>query len=78
MLGASRSGGPLDALSARDRDVLAQMARGASNSAIAGRMFLSERAIERHVTAIFRALGIQASKHSHRRVLAVLAYLCAS
>jgi DNA-binding NarL/FixJ family response regulator len=68
----------LEALTERDLDVLAQMARGASNHAIAGRLFLSERAIERHVTAIFRTLEIEASRHSHRRVLAVLAYICAA
>jgi DNA-binding NarL/FixJ family response regulator len=78
MLGGAHDGrGALDALTGRDRDVLAQMALGASNHAIARRMFLSERAIERHVTAIFRTLELDASRHSHRRVLAVLAYLCA-
>src|SRR3954447_8557606 len=66
---------PLDALADRDRDVLAQMATGASNRAIAQRMFLSERAVERHITAIFDALGLCASRQAHRRVLAVLAYL---
>ena len=69
-------GGPsaLDALDARDRDVLAEIARGASNHAIARRMFLSERSVERRVTAIFDALGLNASRHVHRRVLAVLAH----
>jgi DNA-binding NarL/FixJ family response regulator len=66
---------PLDALADRDRDVLAQMATGASNRAIAQRMFLSERAVERHITAIFEALGLGPSRQAHRRVLAVLAYL---
>src|SRR3954462_7140482 len=66
---------PLDALADRDRDVLAQMATGASNRAIAQRMFLSERAVERHITAIFDALGLCASRQAHRRVLAVLTYL---
>jgi DNA-binding NarL/FixJ family response regulator len=69
---------PLGALAERDRDVLAQMATGASNRAIAHRMFLSERAVERHITAIFDALGLCASRHAHRRVLAVLAYLQAT
>ena len=69
-------GGPsaLDALDARDRDVLAEIARGASNHAIARRMFLSERSVERRVSAIFDALGLNASRHVHRRVLAVLAH----
>jgi DNA-binding NarL/FixJ family response regulator len=65
----------LDALDARDRDVLAQIATGASNRAIARRLFLSERSVERRVTAIFSTLGFAASKHAHRRVLAVRAYL---
>ena len=65
----------LDDLSDRDREVLEQMAAGASNRGIARRMFLSERAIERHVTSIFDALGIPAAREANRRVQAVLAYL---
>ena len=68
----------LDALDARDRDVLAQIAQGASNHAIARRMFLSERSVERRVKAIFDTLGIAASRHAHRRVLAVLAHVRAA
>ncbi len=67
----------IDAMSDRDREVLAQMAAGVSNRGIASRMFLSERAIERHVTSIFEALGIAAVRQANRRVLAVLAYLAA-
>jgi len=78
MLGRRCRGDALGALGDRDRDVLAHMAAGATNRAIARRMFLSERAIERHVTAIFDTLGIPASRHTHRRVLAVLAYLRAA
>jgi DNA-binding NarL/FixJ family response regulator len=78
MLGRHRRNHTLDALTARDLEVLAQMAAGASNHAIAERMYLSKRAIERHVTAIFDTLGITASRHDHRRVLAVLAYLRAT
>ena len=72
-----RSGGDeaIDGLSGRDREVLAQIAAGATNRAIARRMFLSERAIERHVTRIFAALGLAPSRLAHRRVLAVLAYM---
>jgi DNA-binding NarL/FixJ family response regulator len=51
------------------------MAAGAGNRGIAQRMFLSERAIERHVTSIFDALGIPAARETNRPVLAVLAYL---
>jgi DNA-binding NarL/FixJ family response regulator len=75
MLGRRRRNTALDALTDRDLEVLAQMAAGATNHAIAQRMYLSKRAIERHVTAIFDKLGITASRHDHRRVLAVLAYL---
>jgi DNA-binding NarL/FixJ family response regulator len=67
----------VDELSDRDREVLAQMAAGVNNRGIARRMFLSERAIERHVTSIFDALGITAAREANRRVLAVLAYLSA-
>ena len=77
MLGRHRRDHPLDALTDRDREVLAQMAAGATNHAIAARMYLSKRAIERHVTTIFDTLGITASRRDHRRVLAVLAYLAA-
>ena len=65
----------LEALGDRDREVLARLAAGATNRAIAQRMFLSERAIERHVTAIFDALGIGPCRRNHRRVLAALTYL---
>ena len=53
LLGRSNGGGPLDELTERERTVLAEMAEGRSNQAIAARMFLSDRAVERHVTAIF-------------------------
>jgi DNA-binding NarL/FixJ family response regulator len=79
MLGRRRRDpGALEGLSERDRDVLAQMAEGASNQAIAHRMFLSERAIERHVSAIFAALGLPRCRATHRRVLAVVAHLRAA
>jgi DNA-binding NarL/FixJ family response regulator len=68
----------LGALGERQRRVLEEMATGASNRAIAGRMFLSERAVERHVTAIFTALALPAGRRENRRVLAVLAYLRAA
>jgi DNA-binding NarL/FixJ family response regulator len=66
---------PLDELTERERAVLSEMAEGRSNAAIAQRMYLSDRAVERHVTAIFAKLGLDATPQSHRRVLAVLAYL---
>jgi DNA-binding NarL/FixJ family response regulator len=75
MLGRSREQGPLDSLTAREREVLALMAEGRTNRAIAAQLFLSERAVERHVTSIFGRLDLSAREQDHRRVLAVLAYL---
>jgi DNA-binding NarL/FixJ family response regulator len=75
MLGRSRDQGPLDSLTAREREVLALMAEGRTNRAIAAELFLSERAVERHVTSIFGKLDLPTTEQDHRRVLAVLAYL---
>jgi DNA-binding NarL/FixJ family response regulator len=75
LLGRSRDDGPLNALSDREREVLGLMAEGRTNRAIAERLFLSERAVERHVTGIFGKLDLPATEEDHRRVLAVLAYL---
>jgi DNA-binding NarL/FixJ family response regulator len=75
LLGRRPAGGPLDELNERERTVLGEMAEGRSNQAIASRMFLSDRAVERHVTAIFAKLKLAATPDSHRRVLAVLTYL---
>ena len=66
---------PLSELTERERDVLALMAEGYSNRAIAETIFVSERAVERHVTSIFSKLGLEATGQEHRRVLAVLRYL---
>jgi DNA-binding NarL/FixJ family response regulator len=70
-----REGGPLDALTDREREVLGLMAEGKTNRGIAGELYVSERAVERHVTAIFGKLGLPSGAGDHRRVLAVLAYL---
>jgi DNA-binding NarL/FixJ family response regulator len=75
MMGRRRPRGPLDALTDREREVLALMAEGRTNQDIAGQLAVSERAVERHVTAIFDKLGLAAGDGGHRRVLAVLAYL---
>ncbi len=75
MLGRRRDEGPLDTLTPREREVLEAMAEGLGNRAIAERLYLSERAVERHVTAIFQKLGLSREQGGHRRVLAVLAYL---
>jgi len=70
-----REGGPLESLTEREREVLGRMAEGKTNRGIAGELFVSERAVERHVTAIFGKLGLPSGAGDHRRVLAVLAYL---
>ena len=76
MLGRRRAEGPLDTLTEREREVLKAMAEGQTNRAIAAELFVSERAVERHVTAIFGKLDLgDGSDGGHRRVLAVLAYL---
>ncbi len=72
---ARRSAGPLDQLTAREREVLALMAEGRSNHAIASELAVTDRAVEKHVTGIFGKLGLPATAEDHRRVLAVLAYL---
>ncbi|HVO54248.1 MAG TPA: response regulator transcription factor [Solirubrobacterales bacterium] len=75
MLGRRREEGPLDTLTEREREVLKAMAEGQTNKQIAAEMFVSERAVERHVTAIFQKLGLSDGDGGHRRVLAVLTYL---
>ncbi|GAA3469478.1 response regulator transcription factor [Nonomuraea roseola] len=75
LMGASRRGDVLGTLTAREREVLALMAEGRSNSAIADALFLSYGSVEKHVTQIFTKLGLPPSDGDHRRVLAVLHYL---
>ena len=75
LLGRRRSTDPLDQLTPREREVLEQMAEGRTNQAIAARLVVSERAVEKHVTSIFSKLDLETSADDHRRVLAVLAYL---
>jgi DNA-binding NarL/FixJ family response regulator len=70
-----RSATALDTLTARERDVLEAMAEGLTNRAIAERLFLSERAVERHVTSIFEKLELSGVEGGHRRVLSVLTFL---
>jgi DNA-binding NarL/FixJ family response regulator len=74
-LGRRRDADPLAALTPREREVLELMAEGRTNRAIAGVIHLSERAVERNVTAIFEKLGLPPSEADHRRVLAVLTFL---
>lgn len=66
---------PADSLSARERDVLALMAEGRSNAAIARELVVTPSAVEKHVGGIFAKLDLPASSDDHRRVLAVLAWL---
>ncbi|MGW4249107.1 LuxR C-terminal-related transcriptional regulator [Nocardia sp. NPDC004722] len=66
---------PLGALSPREREVLALMAEGCSNTAVAGRLYISEGAVGKHTANIFTKLGLTQSDDTNRRVLAVLAYL---
>ena len=75
MLGRRRPPGPLDSLSPRERDVLASMAEGKSNRGIAEELFVTEAAVEKHVTSIFRKLDVGQAPTEHRRVRAVLAQL---
>lgn len=65
----------IDSLSPRETEVLSNMAQGKSNAAIAGTLFLSERAIEKHINAIFTKLGLAEEKDLNRRVRAVLVFL---
>jgi DNA-binding NarL/FixJ family response regulator len=75
LLGRHSEDDPIETLSEREREVLALMAEGMSNSAIAERLVITERSVEKHGTSIFSKLDLpQASEHN-RRVLAVLAYL---
>jgi DNA-binding NarL/FixJ family response regulator len=75
LVGRRRGAGPLDDLTPREKEVIELMAEGLSNAAVAARMVVTERAVEKHVTNIFGKLRLPASPDSHRRVLAVLAFL---
>jgi DNA-binding NarL/FixJ family response regulator len=75
LLGGPRRADPLATLSERERSVLALMAEGLSNAAIAARLFLSEGAISKYTTTIFAKLGVAADDDTNRRVRAVLTYL---
>jgi DNA-binding NarL/FixJ family response regulator len=75
MLGRARRDDPVDRLTSRQRDVLTLMAEGRSNAAIAERLFLSEKAVIKHISHVYRELGLMESADDHRRVLAVVPYL---
>jgi DNA-binding NarL/FixJ family response regulator/class 3 adenylate cyclase len=75
LLGRRRRDDPLAELTPREREVLELMAEGRSNKAIGERLFITPRAVEKHVTSIFQKLRLSAAPQDHRRVLAVLAFL---
>lgn len=75
LVGRRRRHDPLDELTAREREVLSLVAEGHSNRAIAEALVVTERTVEAHITQIFLKLGLREQPSSHRRVLAVLAYL---
>jgi DNA-binding NarL/FixJ family response regulator len=75
LVGRRRGEDPLDELTPREREVLELMAEGRSNNAIAEKLVVTPRAVEKHVTSIFAKLGLPASDQDHRRVLAVLTLL---
>jgi DNA-binding NarL/FixJ family response regulator len=75
LLGRRREDDPIGQLSEREREVLAAMAEGLSNSAIAERLVITERSVEKHITSIFSRLDLPPASEHNRRVLAVVAYL---
>jgi DNA-binding NarL/FixJ family response regulator len=66
---------PIDRLTPREREVLEEMAQGRNNAGIAAALFLSERAVEKHINALFSKLGLSEEPDTHRRVKAVLLFL---
>ena len=78
LVGRRRRDDPLDELTPREREVLGLMAEGRSNQAVAEKLVITLRAVEKHVTSIFSKLRLPATAEDHRRVLAVLTYLSSS
>jgi len=75
LVAARRTHDPLDALSPREREVLALMAEGRSNAGIARRLWVTEGTVEKHVRSILFKLGLPETAEDHRRVLAVITFL---
>ena len=72
---SARVASPLDRLTKREREVLAEMAQGKNNAGVAAALVLSERAIEKHINSVFSKLGLSEEPDVHRRVKAVLMFL---
>ncbi|MHC5264488.1 LuxR C-terminal-related transcriptional regulator [Streptomyces sp. UC4497] len=75
LMDAPRPAGPLDDLTGRERDVLALMAEGRSNEAIANKLVIGGKTVETHVRNVFAKLGLESDPAEHRRVMAVLRFL---
>jgi DNA-binding NarL/FixJ family response regulator len=75
MIDRPRTGSPLAGLTGRQREVLALMAEGRSNAAIAELLHIEEKSVVRHASHVYQQLGIEESRQGHRRVLAVVQYL---
>jgi serine/threonine-protein kinase PknK len=75
LVAARRVNDPLAVLSPREREVLSLMAEGRSNAGIAHQLWLTEGTVEKHVRSVLAKLELPETQDSHRRVLAVLAYL---
>jgi DNA-binding NarL/FixJ family response regulator len=78
LIARRRAQGPLDELTDREREVLALIAEGRSNHAICEALYVSPKTVEGHIRQVFIKLGLRGSPESHRRVLAVLAFLRAA
>jgi DNA-binding NarL/FixJ family response regulator len=75
LLARGRQGNPLDALTPREREILALIAEGRSNQGISRILWLSPKTVETHIRGAFTKLGLAEAPEDNRRVLAVLAYL---
>jgi DNA-binding NarL/FixJ family response regulator len=75
LLSRPREDGPVQTLTAREREVLERIAEGLSNQAIAAEMAITLRSVEKYVSSVFTKLGLPTTGHEHRRVLAVLQFL---
>ncbi len=75
LLSSQKSGSPVDRLTPREQEVLELMAEGRSNAAIASALFVTQKAVAKHVSSIFTKLDLPVSSDDNRRVLAVLAHL---